>query len=58
MSALVVDLFAGAMASFVAATPSTAPMTLRHVSGGLPAGAVEEIAHHLIPSWPAHRLPI
>ena len=29
-----VDLFACAMASFVAATLSTAPMSLRHISGG------------------------
>lgn len=29
-----VGLFAGAMASFVAATPSTAPITLRHASRG------------------------
>jgi hypothetical protein len=39
-----VDLLACAIASFVAATLSTAPMSLRHISGGLPTGAVEEIA--------------
>ena len=38
------DRFASAMASFVAAIPSTAPIPLRHARRGLPTGVVEEIA--------------
>jgi hypothetical protein len=38
------DRFASAMASFVAAIPSTAPIPPRHARRGLPTGVVEEIA--------------